>query len=120
MTDISDIEDLLEKAKKHATRMAWVKTAMVCGATMLGTAFGAGIVSGRYLGKILNGQDEMLRLVRGQDAKIKDVQDQMKTVDSRVAVNEKVCDTASTCCRDQAKRVDILYLQPTAVKGIVR
>lgn len=114
--DVSDIEDLLDKAKKRAARIGWIKTAMVCGATMLGTAFGSGVVAGKYLNRILNGQEEMLRLIRGQDDKISGQQDAIRVIGERVAANDKVCDGATQCCREQARRVDILYQQPMMVR----
>lgn len=108
MSDVSDIEELLLKATKHAKRAGMIKTAIVCAGAFAGSAFGVGVASGKYLAQILDGQDRVLRLVQGQDEKIKDLQTADRLFASRLNAVEPVSDTAAKCCIHQTLRIDSL------------
>lgn len=108
MSNASDIEELLFKATKHAKRVGMVKTAVVALGAFAGSAFGVGVASGKYLAKILEGQDGILHLVQGQDEKIKDLQSANRFYSDRLAKLDPSVDISIKCCTEQTRRTDFL------------
>jgi len=116
MTDVSDIEELLSKAHRNAKRLGAIKMALVCLSTGAGAAFGGGVAAGKYLAKILEGQDRMLALVAGQDEKIKDLQGAQRSFADRLASLDAATTNAGACCSNTTRRVDALYAMPLQVR----
>ncbi len=108
MSDISDIEDLLRKARKHAARLMWAKTAIVGACALFGSCVGAAksAVALSILVRQVATKDDIASLEK-QYARISaDSFEHERIQDARIASLEPRCSDALQCCNTQSQRLD--------------
>ncbi len=88
MGEISDIEELLRKAKRHATLIAWIKVGIVSLCTLIGSAFGAGMTASKYLDQLMT-KDQGQKLLLGQQTQLESMGSTIRLVTDRVAATEQ-------------------------------
>jgi len=118
MSDVSDIEELLGKAKRHAARLAWMKTGLVCASTFIGAVVGAG-KSAVALGEIVRNiatKEDVAAIAAGQQRQLEDLQMGQRECFDRLASVEPMASYAKECCYKQTQRVDLLFNQPLRVR----
>jgi len=86
--EVSDIEELLRKAKRHATLIAWVKVGIVSLCTLVGSAFGAGMTASKYLDQLMT-KDQGAKLFEGQQMQLTGFGTKLQLVTDRVATTER-------------------------------
>jgi hypothetical protein len=83
----------------------WVRPAIAALCTLVGTAFGAGIATQRYLGLLYTKEDA--RLEREQAARVRETDEaHERKQEDRLSEVEHVSAGADKCCGQQAARLD--------------
>lgn len=113
MGEPSDIEALLRghfETEKKRRRVGWMKMASV----LISTFAGAGWTARGYLNQIATKED-VAKLLNGQQEQIRGLLDTQRVHADRMIVVENTSSSGRDCCREQSRRVDILYQQPLTV-----